>query len=528
MPQYNTTTLALNSAPNRKVEKPINRWYHWYEPGTSKEEKWLIFKLDFFILLYTCLTFFVKYLDQTNITNAYVSGMKEDLKLNGNELNWFTTYFNIGIIVGGPFCTLALTVVQPRYWLPACTVAWSFFVLFIYKAESAKTVYTLRFFAGLFESGAMPGAFYIIGSWYRSSEINRRTTLLVFSSVGGQMFSGYIQAGLYHNMNHHLGLAAWRWLFIFDFIIGIPVALFGFFCCPDEPKSSRMWWITEKERQMSIERIAEEKRDAMESTWNLQTVKRLLSCWQLYAFCISWVVMELTCAVNLQRWMTLYLKSLKVNGHYKYSTEKINALPTIIGCAELVWMILSATLVDKYQTPALVFLGLGLVQLFAYIVFLVWSTNDAFMMAVYYLCSAYGAIPPLISASLNLSCGGDKQLRALTASLMVSAGYAVGIPTQQYIFPTSEAPRFRKTHGYVFGVVWVIIMIIWLGGILPLIARYFEKRERSLYNLPNYELGMEYRDGVKSVDNVAFSGAYFIRIVGFAVMAYVSCHGGNS
>lgn len=35
-----------------------------------------------------------------------------------------------------------------------------------------------------------------IGSWYRSSEINRRSTLFMFSSVGGQMFSGYIQAGL--------------------------------------------------------------------------------------------------------------------------------------------------------------------------------------------------------------------------------------------------------------------------------------------------------------------------------------------
>lgn len=29
----------------------------------------------------------LRYLDQTNIQNAYVSGMKEDLGLYGNELN---------------------------------------------------------------------------------------------------------------------------------------------------------------------------------------------------------------------------------------------------------------------------------------------------------------------------------------------------------------------------------------------------------------------------------------------------------
>lgn len=34
----------------------------WHEPGTSKEEKWLIRKLDLFILSYTSLTFFIKFL----------------------------------------------------------------------------------------------------------------------------------------------------------------------------------------------------------------------------------------------------------------------------------------------------------------------------------------------------------------------------------------------------------------------------------------------------------------------------------
>ncbi len=29
----------------------------------------------------------IKYLDQSNITNAYISGMQQDLNLNGNQLN---------------------------------------------------------------------------------------------------------------------------------------------------------------------------------------------------------------------------------------------------------------------------------------------------------------------------------------------------------------------------------------------------------------------------------------------------------
>lgn len=39
-------------------------------------------------------------------------------------------------------------------------------------------------------------------------------------------------------MDGRLGLAAWRWLFIFDFILGIPVAIFGFFVCPGKNRAS--------------------------------------------------------------------------------------------------------------------------------------------------------------------------------------------------------------------------------------------------------------------------------------------------
>ncbi|KAJ0413156.1 major facilitator superfamily domain-containing protein [Aspergillus carlsbadensis] len=445
------------------------RWWHWHEPGTTKEEKWLIFKLDFFILLYSCL-------DQTNVTNAYVSGMKEDLNLEGNELNWFTTYFNIGIMVGGPFITMALTVIKPRYLLPVCTLIWSFFVLFMYKVQDAKTLYILRFFAGLFESGAMPGAFYMIGSWYHASEISRRSALYWFASIGGGMFSGYIQAGLHQDMNGRLGLASWRWVFIFDFIIGIPIAIFGFLCCPDEPNSERPWWMTEREQIMSIQRIADENRDTSKMEWNLATVRRILTSWQLYGFCLAWGFMECTCGVNLQRWMTLYLKSLMVDGKPRYSIEKINSLPTVVGCVELAWLLLSSTLADTLKRRTPIIAVLGVIQLAAYIVFYIWSTNVALMTGIYYLCSAYGAISPLISSWLNAGCGGDRQLRALTTSLMISIGYAVETVSQQFMFPTSEAPRFERTHGYASGIGWVVVMIVWCGLLLPLVERRFGKR----------------------------------------------------
>ncbi|KAG0161170.1 hypothetical protein PDIDSM_8704 [Penicillium digitatum] len=59
-----------------------------------KEERSLVWRLDIFFLTIGFLGYTFKYLDQTNISNAYVSGMETDLELYGNELNYFTTFFN--------------------------------------------------------------------------------------------------------------------------------------------------------------------------------------------------------------------------------------------------------------------------------------------------------------------------------------------------------------------------------------------------------------------------------------------------
>ncbi|KAI8183468.1 hypothetical protein K4K52_008689 [Colletotrichum sp. SAR 10_76] len=59
-----------------------------------KEERAFVWRLDLFFLTIGFLGYMFKYIDQTNISNAYVSGMKEDLSLFGNELNYFTTFFN--------------------------------------------------------------------------------------------------------------------------------------------------------------------------------------------------------------------------------------------------------------------------------------------------------------------------------------------------------------------------------------------------------------------------------------------------
>jgi MFS transporter, ACS family, pantothenate transporter len=103
------------------------------------------------------LSLFLLHLDRNNVSNAYVSGMKEDLGLNGNQLSWFTTYYQIGYIVGLIPSNILLTKISPRYFLPGAEFVWSLLVLFLYKVRDVKDIYVLRFFIGLVEATCWPG-----------------------------------------------------------------------------------------------------------------------------------------------------------------------------------------------------------------------------------------------------------------------------------------------------------------------------------------------------------------------------------
>lgn len=90
-----SSAITVQSNPKRTW-----RSYLWDTFDKSPEERRFLFKLDAVILTFASLGYFIKYLDQVNISNAYVSGMKEDLGLYGNELNIMTTTWTVGYVIG--------------------------------------------------------------------------------------------------------------------------------------------------------------------------------------------------------------------------------------------------------------------------------------------------------------------------------------------------------------------------------------------------------------------------------------------
>lgn len=76
-----------------------------------------------FLLIILQLGYFLKSIDQTNINNAFLSGMKEDLSMYSNELVTSASIWTVGYVIGQIPCNLILTRVSPRWVIPAVSHA---------------------------------------------------------------------------------------------------------------------------------------------------------------------------------------------------------------------------------------------------------------------------------------------------------------------------------------------------------------------------------------------------------------------
>ena len=85
----------------------------------------------------------------------------------------------------------------------------------------------------------------VVGSWYTPRELGKRSVIFWLAGSIGQMFSGFLQAAAYRNLHNVHGLPGWRWLFIIDAIITIPIAILSYFFLPDLPlQGAAPWWLS--------------------------------------------------------------------------------------------------------------------------------------------------------------------------------------------------------------------------------------------------------------------------------------------
>lgn len=267
--------------------------------------------------------YWVNYLDRANLNNAYVSGAQQDLGFKGTQLNQINTIFYGGYLLGQVPNSIILQKVPPRIWLPATCLCWGLLTLGTGFTQHPWQIMVIRFFQGFFEASCFIGVQWILGSWYKPDEIGKRTAIFTSSGLAGQLFSGIMQGAIYTNLNGVSGLAGWRWLFVIDFLITLPIALYGFLLFPDTPGSTKAKYFSPSEKTLATERLPEVEKQRGVLGWSL--LRRVLLSWHWWGFVLLWIAGSNTEMYSSNAIMQLWLKSLG-----EYSIPQVNYIPSSV------------------------------------------------------------------------------------------------------------------------------------------------------------------------------------------------------
>ncbi|KAL5335707.1 major facilitator superfamily domain-containing protein [Aspergillus crustosus] len=368
--------------------------------------------------------------------------MREDLDLKGNDLNYLTTYWNIGYIIGQIPSQLILTKIRPSIWLPLLELLWSCLVIALAGAKNVETIYALRFFIGLFEASAYPGIITLLGNWYTPQELAKRAVIFQASSSAANMFSGYLQAALYSGMNGRAGLAAWQWLFIFDDgLLGIPISLYGFWAIPDSPHDSKNHWLTQEETERATARMKAVGR-APAKKLTLQTFVEVFRCWPVWLFstvCIAHVL-----GLRIYSYVNVWLKSTG-----DYTTKQVNVIPSAGYSLQIICTLLYAWTSDYLQMRYPVIMFAWIPAIIGTIILSIWpEQNTPAMMAGWLLTYA--------------------EHRIVVIGVMEAVAFTFNAWVPLLVYNSGEGPHFRI--GYQMAAMFFAIELV-LAGVIAAVEK---------------------------------------------------------
>ncbi|ORY26989.1 major facilitator superfamily domain-containing protein [Naematelia encephala] len=433
----------------------------WDTFDLPPDERKLLFKLDAVLLTFMSLGYFVKNLDQSNVTNAWASGMEVDLEMYGNQLVTASTIWTVGYIIGQIPTNLILTRISPRYVIPFLELAWGIVTLGTYSVKSYRALYAVRFLVGLLESGFYPSAHMILGSWYTPRELGKRAVIFWVTGTIGGMFSGFLQAAAYRNLSGVHGLAGWRWLFVIDAILTIPVTLIGFFFLPDlPPDGKRVWWLKPEEYELAKARVSNVGK-AGRTPWSWAKIKRYGSTWHIYVLPMVFGFWGIS---GPQNPLLYYLKSFNktpapVPGRH-FTIEQINNYPTVGSALLVVTALIGGWISDgplRGRRYPIIYFGAFVTLLLAIL---------ARQLPLYQNVNGHIALYWLMNVGI---CAGDFEKRALLVAMGNDSTYVLSAIYQNFIWKTTDFPAAKK--GLLWSILWSVVFILWITLTLFLLRR---------------------------------------------------------
>ncbi|KAF4448420.1 major facilitator superfamily, partial [Fusarium albosuccineum] len=138
------------------------------------ETKAILSRVDWRLLPMLTLLYVLSFLDRSNIGNAKVAGMNDDLSLAGPQYNIALTVFFFPYALLEIPSNMVLKMIKPSLWIGAMMLSWGTVMTLMGIVQSFSGLAGARAALGAAEAGFFPASTYLLTIWYKRLELQSR------------------------------------------------------------------------------------------------------------------------------------------------------------------------------------------------------------------------------------------------------------------------------------------------------------------------------------------------------------------
>lgn len=302
------------------------------------------------------------------------------------------------------------------------------------------------------------------GSWYRGDEIARRGGIFYVGLSLGTLTAGLIQAGASARLDGVQGLAGWRWMYIICAVVTIPIGLMGYFLIPGTPEQPNRLVLNQADIDLSRERLKKAGHGSRGKVgWG--TLKKVLLSWHFWAI-IGTDVLFWNAGASSSGAYLLWIKSLN-----RFTTPKVNELGTIAPALGIFYTLFTCFASDLFLGPAWAITMASAWNALGLLILIIWDVPEAALWFAFCTNYASVALSSVFHGWVNTQLRAAPAERAFTLVLINAISQSTTSWTSLLVFPTVEAPRYRKGFSFCFACAVLLI------GATHLLKLYVRRRE---------------------------------------------------
>ncbi|KAL4915540.1 major facilitator superfamily domain-containing protein [Aspergillus aurantiobrunneus] len=413
-------------------------------------EKSLLRRLDYKLLPPLTILYLLSFLDRSNVGNARLEGLTDDVGMSGNQyLTGLTLYF-VGYVVFEVPCNIILKKTTPRIWLPTLTLVWGIVATFLGVVENYAGYLTSRTALGVAESGLFPGVVFYLSMWYKRNEQHYRVALFFSAASLAGAFGGILAWGIAH-MDGVGNYAGWRWIFILEGLLTIVVAAIAYLWVYNYPATAE--FLSDKERNFITFRLKHDNDATREEKFTWAAVLDAIKDPKVWLYGLGFHSMSLP-LYTLSLFLPTIIQEL---GYSAAKAQLLTVPPYALG---FITTITVAIFSERTRRRAPFIMGSSAIACIGYIILLAGRKPGVSYTGTFFCCAGiYPAVAIVLSWPANNVSGQTK--RAIANAMQISIGN-LGAVLGTQLYRTETRPRYFLGHGFALGYLVANIIVVFI------------------------------------------------------------------